>query len=119
MNTVVELKIFSPRWGNNDTFIFSLDCDSMEINMQGRNAKCRWLEDSDPEWSGEPLKHIMSNDKIYPPEIFQGLIEHAWKEWRNGEINDEQVKVELNELASWLNIITQAKPATEFWRKYF
>jgi len=61
----------------------------------------------------------MNNDSIYPPTIFQHLDEHAWKEWRNREINDDQAKAERNELATWLNVITHAKPATNFWKKCF
>ena len=87
--------------------------------MQVRKAKCTWRENQDPEWSGESLQRIFHNDSIYPPAIFQDLVEYAWKEWRSGEIDDAQVKIELNELADWLNAITEAKPNTEFWGKYF
>lgn len=119
MKTVVELRIYSPRWGHDDTYTFTLTRESMEISMQVRSAKCRWRENLDPEWSGETLEQIMNNDSIYPPAIFQSLVEHVWKEWRKSEINDGQVNAELNELATWLNIITRAKPDTEFWHKYF
>jgi hypothetical protein len=39
--------------------------------------------------------------------------------WRNGEIASEAVDAELQEIITWLNTVTNAKPRTDFWRKYF
>jgi hypothetical protein len=91
----------------------------MVITQGARSTKCIWRENLDPEWIGESLRHILENDSIYPPAIFEDLIEHAWISLRNGELNDTDLKDELQALACWLNEITRAKPNTEFWRKYF
>lgn len=115
----VKLRIYSPRWGHEDTYELGLTRDSLVITRGERSAKCTWRENLDPEWSGECLDGILQNDLIYPPSIFPRLIKHAWLSWRSGEIDDAAVDTELNALATWLNVITKAKPDTEFWKKYF
>lgn len=115
----VELRIFSPRWGHEDTYMVQLEQDFMEIAMQTRIARADWSENTDPQWSGESLERIMRNDSIYPPSVMQSLFEHAWRSWRNGEIPSEDVDTELQSLAEWLNTITRSKPNSEFWSRYF
>lgn len=115
----VELRIFSPRWGHEDTYSVELEQDFMEIKMHARKARATWKDLSDPEWSGESILGIMQNDSIYPPSITQDLFEHAWKSWRNREVSDQELNEELQLLAEWLNTITNAKPRSDFWRKYF
>lgn len=119
METVVELQIYSPRWGHSDTYTFEMAREQMKISMGPRSTTCTWRENLDPLWGGEQLHDILRNDSIYPPEIFQSLIEHAWKSWRNGELDDQGVRTELQVVVEWLNKITEAKPRTDFWRKYF
>lgn len=81
--------------------------------------KATWVEGCDPEWSGEDLERIMSNDSIYPPAITRDLFERAWKGWRDGELNDEQVDVEMKLVGDWINTVTHAKPESDFWKMYF
>ncbi len=117
--TTVKLRIFSPRWGHEDTYELALARDSLVISRSASSAKCTWRENLDPEWSGESLRHILENDSIYPPSILQDLIEHAWVSWRNGELDGSAVNEALQAVANWLNETTKAKPDTDFWRKYF
>ncbi len=119
MQTVINIRLFSPRWGHEDTYTITLASEFMEITMQTRHCKCVWQENTDPLWSGEPLIRILQNDSIHPPAIIQNLFEHLWEEWRIGNIDSFQAEVELIELADWLNEITKAKPKSEFWKKYF
>jgi hypothetical protein len=114
----IRLPIYSPRWGH-DVYELSLTPDSLAIASHGRSATCTWRDDHGPQWSGEPLEDILSNDKIYPPSILQELIEHAWTKWRSGALDDQAVEEELNVVADWLNTTTRARPDTDFWRKYF
>lgn len=115
----IELRIYSPRWGHEDTYTLELSRDTLVITQGARSTKATYRENLDPEWSGETLVDILQNDSIYPPEIFQRLIEHAWLTWRGGELSDEAVKEELLVLAGWLNGITKNKPSTDFWKGYF
>lgn len=115
----VKLEIYSPRWGHNDIYTIQLLKDMMIITQGAFEAKCIWRENIDSEWTGESLENILNNDSIYPPTIFQELIEHAWKSWRDHILDDTSVTKELHVLAAWLNEITKHKPETEFWSKYF
>ena len=118
-NTTVELGIYSPRWGHEDVYKFALTKESMSISHMPRTIKCTWVENRDPEWSGEDLEKTLRNDSIYPPSILPDLFAHAWLSWRNGELDDQGVAIELKAIARWLNEITAAKPKTEFWKTYF
>jgi len=119
MTTTIAAEIFSPRWGHTDTYTFVLEREAMTISMEAREAKCIWRDNQDPIWEGEALHDILQNDSIYPPAIFQDLVEYLWKSWRGGEINATDAETELQEIITWLNSITKAKPKTEFWGKYF
>jgi hypothetical protein len=119
MSAVVNLDIFSPRWGHNDVYSVELKQDCMTISMSARKAKATWVDNCDPEWSGENIQRIMNNDGIYPPEIIQDLFERAWKAWRNGDLSEQQVDDELKLIANWINEVTNTKPKSEFWVKYF
>ena len=120
MCTNVELDIYSPRWGHNDRYIVELNQAYLEIGLSGRTTRATWRDNLDPDWnSNESIHDIMNNDSIYPPTILQDLLEHAWLEWRNGNINDQQVDDELQEIANWINTITRSKPNTNFWNSYF
>ncbi|WP_305845229.1 hypothetical protein [Photobacterium leiognathi] len=119
MSTIVDLDVFSPRWGRNDVYSVELRQDCMTISMSVRKATAKWVENCDPEWSGENIQRIMNNDGIYPPEIIQDLFERAWKAWRNGDLSDQQVDNELKLIADWINVVTKHKPDSAFWNKYF
>jgi hypothetical protein len=115
----VELRIFSPRWGHDDTYKVTLTRESMTVTLMPRSATCVWRENRDPEWVGESLETILKNDMIYPPSILSRLFEYVWRSWRNGDIDNAGVARELPALAAWLNEITRTKPDSEFWRRYF
>lgn len=119
MSTTIDLDIYSPRWGHNDNYTVELDNGFMEITMHARKARATYHTDQDPTWSGDSIESIMNNDHIYPPAITQDLFERAWKAWRDGELNDQEVEAELKEVATWINEVTKSKPNTEFWNKYF
>ncbi|MDQ1886691.1 hypothetical protein RA180_22150 [Aeromonas salmonicida] len=115
----VNLKIYSPRWGHHDTYHVELHLDYMKITMHPKEAKATYIDNRDPEWSGESLQRIMNNDSVYPPEITPRLFQRAWLAWRDGELDDNQVAQELEQVAEWINKITEAKPNSDFWQKYF
>lgn len=112
-------EIYSPRWGHNDDYVFDFERDTLTIKLSPRIAICKWQENGAPDWTGETFEQILRNDSIYPPSIFQDLIEHLWICWRNGDIPADSVNTELQTVITWLNLITEAKPQTEFWSAYF
>lgn len=120
-----EIRIYSPRWGHEDTYKIKLDRQQMRIDGVMKHAVCSWVEDRDPKWSGHnegvgnPLENILENDSIYPPTVFVRAIEYAWTEWRDGNLNDQQVQDELQKLCEWVNEVSRSKPKTSFWQKMF
>lgn len=116
-----ELRINSPRWGREDTYEFTLTEETLEIRNQEnkKTSKCLWVENRDPEWSGESFVRILTNDSICPPYNINDLLEHAWLEWRDSNLSDGVVQEEIKAIWNWLTEITKQKPETEFWRKYF
>lgn len=115
----VELRIYTPRWGHEDTYEFTLQQDDLLIRQGIKTARLVWQDNLDPKWEGESLTSILGNDSIYPPEVFDRCIEYAWKAWRNGDLSDAQVEQELLLLGEWLNTVTHHKPRSDFWRGYF
>lgn len=116
---MIELKIYSPRWGHHDIYEIELTKANMTITHNMNSAICTWRNNLDPVWSGNILEDMMRNDSIYPPAILNDLLEHVWKSWCNGYLKDEAVEQELHAVEKWLNTITDAKPKTEFWERYF
>ena len=112
-------RIYSPRWGHEDTYSFIFENDKLTIDFAPRRAYCTWQENHDPKWTGEPFEHMLRNDSICPPDNVSGLVEYIWKAWRNNELNDAAANAELQELVTWLNTITKEKPKTKFWKQYF
>jgi hypothetical protein len=124
--TSFKLELYSPRWGREDVYEIELNREQMRIlnrhNME--TAVCSWVENGDPEWSGyespaNPLEGLLERDSIYPPSVFIGALESAWKAWRDGALSNEQIRSEIQELFHWVNLVTQNKPKTEFWRHKF
>ena len=116
----IDLDIYSPRWGHDDTYTVVFNRECMIISMNSRVTKCEWREGLNPEWNKDnTLEDIMNNDSIYPPTVLPSLFEYVWEAWRDGKLNEEQATNELQALAEWLNIITKAKPQTDFWKMSF
>ena len=117
----LEVPVFSPRWGHDDIYTITLSRESMKITHHPRGAICRWVENQDPEWQSTDgsLFGIFRNDSVTAPENFLDALEILWLNWRNGEINNEQVNDELKALFEWLNITTKSKPKTDYWRRVF
>ncbi|AFW97315.1 hypothetical protein ANA_P30010 (plasmid) [Anabaena sp. 90] len=115
----ITAEIYTPRWGNNDTYTFEFGEQSMSVSMIGPKAVCTYIPGRDPVWSGDSLEGILRNNLVHPPVSFQDLIEHLWNSWRDGDINEAELNKELQEVIVWLNKITKLKPKTEFWSQYF
>lgn len=121
-----EVSLYSPRWGHEDVYKIRLERDQMTIEGPGiKKATCSWRDNQDPEWSGHrhitgnPLINILEDDHIYPPKVFVSALEHAWKDWRNDELSNEQIEFEVITLCEWLNAVTQNKPKSDYWRTIF
>ena len=123
---IFRVRIYSPRWGHDDSYEFSIDENKMEITSGvTRGAICKWREKKDPIWVeendsiGNPLINILNNDHVYPPSVFVSALEAAWIAWRDGELDCKEIESEINILVEWINETSQNKPTTDFWNKIF
>ena len=120
-----EVRLYSPRWGHEDTYEIKLDGEQMRVEGVNRTAECSWVEGRDPKWSGynetigNPLEEILKNDSIYPPTVFIRALEYAWMAWRDGTLDDQKVLQEVQQLCEWVNEVSRSKPKTDFWQKIF
>jgi hypothetical protein len=123
--TSFDVRLYSPRWGHEDKYEIKLDRDQMRIEGVHESAVCSWVEGGDPKWSGygegdgNPLEKILENDKIYPPTVFVWALEYAWRAWRDGRLDDQQIQEEVQQLCEWVNQVSRTRPKTNFWRGAF
>lgn len=116
---IIEVGLYSPRWGHEDQYKFLFRMDKLKISQGPSERTAEWIDGHDPVWKGRPLVEIMHNDLIWPPEGLEGLLEHIWQGWRNGHLTAEDMQREMGALAKYLNASTRAKPNTEFWKGVF
>ena len=109
---------YSPRWGHTDKYTFALAMDRMEVRHNARRCAAIWNEDADPTSQGEPLMGTFANDSIHPPANILDLFLRIWTEWRDGSLTAEEAQTELDELTGYVNAGTEAKPKSDFWRKW-
>ena len=124
-----ELHLHAPRWGTTNTYEIQLEPDCMTIGKRGDRdpVVCSWHEGENPIWScarqlypgRNPLVNILQEDLIQPPVILVRSLELAWRAWRIGLLDDDQVQFEMSVLFEWVNITTTARPRTDFWKKRF
>jgi hypothetical protein len=63
--------------------------------------------------------HIFANDLIYAPEIVPKALEWAWKRWRDGTVDNNEVLTGLAELFQWIDQTARAKPQAKLWHDLF
>jgi hypothetical protein len=116
--------VFSPRWGHADRYEVTLTVKGMTIRQGTNAAECKIDDTDDHIWSGyneqlgNPLINIFNNDSIHAPPIVALALEHAWDKWRNG-VDEAEIRAGLQELFSWIDLISTNKPRGELWRGAF
>ena len=119
MSIVFNLEIYSPRREHNESCEIELTQQFMEISIGLNKSKATWVDSCDPEWSFQSIDEMMRNNGIYSPAVTNNLFEYAWKAWRNGDLNDAEVKTELTKVTEWVNEVSRLKPQSTFWQGYF
>jgi len=125
MQTIIELSIFSPRWGHKDSYEFEFTDEHISLLRGAKEAIAKFDEAGSIVWSGHnvstgnPLLNIMSDDHIYPPVYLIYAIENIWKYWLYNEISEDEFKAEFKKIEPWINDTTNAKPDSEFWNRLF
>ena len=126
MNTIDKsYDIYSPRWGHTDRYTVVLTPDEIEIGTALAKTRCFIGDNGDPEWPGydrtaeHPLQVIWRNDHIHVPDAVPDALEAIWWRWRNGEVEDDTLLTELDDLFEWVNAITSSRPSNELLQTIF
>ena len=124
-----ELYLQSPRWGTIIIYHICMELDRMTIGKlaDSNPSICSWHEGELCIWScpkphdpsRNPIVSKLQEDLIQPPVIFARALEAAWRAWRIGLLEDEEVQYQMSELFEWVNIVSASRPRTDFWRKLF
>ena len=114
----LEINLFSPRWGHEDTYNITIDKNKIEINMSQRIAKYEYIENKFKNISKESIESIMQNDNIPIPDNFIYLFFELISSIIYNEISEENSKKELLELEKWVNCMTKSCqfPTSDYWR---
>ena len=119
------MNLYSPRWGHEDRYEVVATRGDLTFRMGGSLARCDWDEKRGAHWSGyndfagNPLVNMLENDHICPPSVFVRAVEHAWQEWRIGNIDSPKFEREMCILADWVNNVTRHRPRSDFWDAIF
>ncbi|WP_066018647.1 hypothetical protein [Endozoicomonas atrinae] len=117
--TDIEIILNRPAYGDDITFHVILHHDYMLLKRDDIEcSKAIWVDQSDPEWNEDLIKRLESNH-ISPPSKVRYSFETAWKSWRSGELDDVQIKQEIQLIADWINAASKALPHSEFWNDKF
>lgn len=124
-----ELQLRTPRWGSTNiyTILLAKDCMIIGKRADSNPVTCSWHEGENTIWScprpqypgRNPLVSKLQEDLIQPPVIFPRALEAAWRAWRIGLLDNDQAQYEMSVLFEWVNIVTSARPRTDFWKRLF
>lgn len=118
-------KVYSPRWGHDDTYTITLTRNKLSIYLDTRGAECVLDQDGQAEWQGyrsassHPLLAILANDSIYAPAVVPEALEWALGKWCRHEADRVEISAAIEELFSWVSFTARQKPASDFWKEYF
>lgn len=116
------LKIYSLKWDRDDSYHIEMTRDNMIFTLicptgfEEKKAIWEWEyhKEEDFELAKKALLEIMESDNIYPPVNIPTLFWCVWRAWRNSDLNDEEAIFELEQIAKWINHVTESKPKTDF-----
>lgn len=122
----IEIKVYSPRWGHEDTHTLIMNGQKLHFSGNGPGAICSRDEDGNHSWSGygdnsgeNSLVAVLENDEIFPPSVLVDAIEWLWEDWAEYEIKDADARDELKALFDWVNTCSRSRPTTAYWAEKF
>lgn len=118
-----SIKVFSPRWGHDDTWDFYLDGEGWKVQFGTGTHGCRLhcedsVNDADEIKEDKQFFHWARNDMINVPEVLPRFLRYLCAEYKEGEINEEQIQEELDALAEWINAVTRFRPTSSKFKSY-
>jgi hypothetical protein len=95
INADFKLKVYSRRWGHNDTYKVKRTETGWEIGHISISGEC--------DKTGTPfLFKNLDHDSINYPEDLGGYMEYLWDQAYQKGLSHEQVQSALNELGEWI-----------------
>lgn len=114
----LTMRLFSPRWGHDDTYTLTHTKDGW-IFAHGARPLVKALGREGKDKAGLPtLLGVMGNDAIYPPDVLDVALGHLWDAIDTNQVTQAQAQAALTDLADWINTCTHNKPKG-FWSGVF
>lgn len=98
-----EFKVYTRRWGHDDTYDITRNKDGWYISHlthEGQGGK-----------NAEPiLSYILRQDSVSYPQNLPDIMEDVWSRAEDEGLTKEQVQDMLNRVANWINIVERNYP---------
>lgn len=101
LNQKINIKIYSRRWGHHDTY-------SVERTLEGWTVTFHQKKVGDKE--GNALIEILEHDLINYPHELGVFMWHLWNKADGTEVTIENLKVDLDQIANWINVCEEKTP---------
>jgi integron cassette protein len=121
--TAVSIKVFSPRWGHDDTWRFSFIDNGWAITFgtgtHQATLRCEDdVDDADTVHDDERFFHWASNDMVQVAESAPDFLRYLWNQYNDSEITEEELRTEFESFASWITSTTNSRPQTPVFKGY-
>jgi len=105
-----ELRIFTRRWGHDDTYSIKRISSGWEIDNIGISGIC--------DKSGSPyLYENLHHDSVNFPESLPEYMEWLWEQAAEKGLTHKEVQEALNQLGEWISICEKNSPKG-IWEAY-
>jgi hypothetical protein len=104
-------KVFSSRWGHDDTYQVKRTKDGWIITHIAIGGKC-------DKGGRQSLFANFRQDSIHYPEGFDGWMEWLWDQAASKGLTQQQVQAALQQLADWVSNTEKNRPTGGVWEGY-
>ncbi len=106
-----EFRVYSRRWGHEDTFIIRRTTEGWDVLPFSRGGPC--------SKGGQPfLFEKLNQDFIQYPYDLEGWLEWLWEQAASRGLSKSEVQMALNELADWVICTEKSSPSGGIWEEY-
>lgn len=111
IDTEFSFRVYSRRWGNEDTYKVTRTKDGWDISNLAIGGPC--------DKGGQPfLFRNFRQDSIQYPARLDGWLEWLWNQAAEKGLTKEQVQAAIQELADWVSQTEQSAPDGGLWEGY-
>jgi len=101
LNKKINIEIYSRRWGHRSTYF-------VERTLEGWTVTFHQKKVGDKE--GNALIEILEHDLINYPHELGAFMWHLWNKADGTEVTIENLKVDLDQIANWINVCEKKTP---------